>query len=127
MARNEDHTLGLSIAVTFMRLGSERRPFMLSLKRYCWLCVLGAEVAYVVCLLGGFLPIRTAAGIELHHKIFETLPGFVWLNVQSVLLGALYMFVFAWIFGSYFVWMHNTSLIKTENETTISVAPRKTA
>jgi hypothetical protein len=89
---------------------------MLSMKRYRWLCVLGAEVAYFVCLLGGFLPIRTAAGIEIHHKIFETLPGFVWLNAQSVILGTVYMFVFAWIFGSYFVWMHNTSLMTTENE-----------
>ena len=100
---------------------------MLSMKRYRWLCVLGGEVAYFICLLGGLLPIRTASGIELHHRIFETLPGFVWLNVQSVVLGAVYMFVFAWIFGSYFVWMHNTSLIKTENETRTSAAPRKTA
>lgn len=100
---------------------------MLSLKRYRWLCVLGAEVAYVVCLLGDFLPIRTAAGIEIHHKIFETLPGFVWLNVQSVFLGAVYMFAFAWIFGSYFVWMHNTSLIKTEHEAAVPATPRKTA
>jgi hypothetical protein len=100
---------------------------MLSLKRYRWLCVLGAEVAYFVCLLGDFLPIRTAAGIEIHHKIFETLPGFVWLNVQSVILGAIYMFVFAWIFGSYFVWMHNTSLINSEHEATLPAASRKTA
>jgi hypothetical protein len=100
---------------------------MLSLKRYRWLCVLGAEVAYALCLVGDFLPIRTAAGIDLHHRIFETLPGFVWLNVQSVILGAVYMFVFAWIFGSYFVWMHNISLIKDDNETRISAAPRKTA
>jgi hypothetical protein len=70
---------------------------------------------------------RSAAGIELHHKIFETLPGFVWLNTQSVILGAVYMFAFAWIFGSYFVWMHNTSLVKSENDTTISAASRKTA
>lgn len=89
---------------------------MLSLKRYRWLCVLGAEVAYFVCLFGGFLPIRTAAGIDIHHKIFETLPGFVWLNVQSVILGAAYIFLFAWILGSYFVWMHNTSLTAPENE-----------
>ena len=100
---------------------------MLSLKRYRWLCVLGAGVAYFLCLLGDFLPIRTAAGIELHHRIFETLPGFVWLNTQSVILGAFYMFAFAWIFGSYFVWMHNTSLIKTENETTTSVDSNKAA
>jgi hypothetical protein len=100
---------------------------MLSLKRYRWLCVLGAEVAYFACLLGDLLPIRSAAGIELHHKIFETLPGFVWLNTQSVILGAVYMFAFAWIFGSYFVWMHNTSLVKNENHATISAASRKTA
>ena len=100
---------------------------MLSVKRYRWLCVLGAEVAYFVCLLGDFLPIRTAAGVEIHHKIFETMPGFVWLNVQSVILGAFYVFVFAWILGSYFVWMHNTSLIKAENEATISAASRKSA
>ena len=100
---------------------------MLSLKRYRWLCVLGAEVAYFVCLFGDFLPFRTAAGIEVHHKIFETLPGFVWLNAQSVIVGAFEIFVIAWIFGSYFVWMHNTSLIQGENETTSSVASRKLA
>ena len=100
---------------------------MLSLKRYRWLCVLGAEVVYFACLFGGFLPIRTAGGIEIHHKIFETLPGFVWLNVQSVILGAVYMFVLAWIFGWYFVWMHNTSLIKTGNEAANFAGLRKTA
>jgi len=89
--------------------------------------VLGSEVAYFACLLGEFLQIRTASCIELHHRIFETLPGFVWLNVQSVILGAVYMFAFAWVFGSYFVWMHNTSLVKTETEATITVSPRKTA
>ena len=98
---------------------------MLSLTRYRWLCVLGAEVAYGLCLLGGFLPIRSARGIELHHRLFETLPGFVWINVQSVILGALYLFAFAWVFGMYFVWMHNTSL--TEIETKASEASRKTA
>jgi hypothetical protein len=71
---------------------------MLWLKRYRRLCVLGAEVAYGVCLLGGFLPVRSAIGIELHHQLFETLPGFVWINAQSVILGALYVFASAWIF-----------------------------
>ena len=100
---------------------------MLSLKRYRWLCVLGAEVAYFVCLFGDFLPFRTAAGIELHHKIFETLPGFVWLNAQSVILGAVEIFAIAWIFGSYFVWMHNTSLTRTGNEAANPTAPKKAA
>ena len=84
---------------------------MLQLKRYGWLCVAGAEVAYFICLLGGYLPLRTARGVELHHSFFETLPGFVWGNAASVLLGAVYVFAFAWIFAWYMVWMHNTSLI----------------
>lgn len=83
----------------------------LSLSKYGWRCVLGAEVAYVLCLAGGFVPIRSTAGIELHHKLFETLPGFTWINFSSVLLGVVYMFVFAWIFALYYVWMHNSSLI----------------
>ena len=84
---------------------------MLSLRRYGWLCVLGGEVAYLVCLLGGYLPLRSARGTELHHTLFETLPAFVWGQASSMVLGAAYVFVFAWIFGAYMVWMHNTSLI----------------
>lgn len=86
----------------------------LSLKKYGWKCVLGSEVVYFVCLLGGLLPLRSARGIELHHTIFETLPGFTWLNSGSVILGAGYFFVSAWIFAWYFVWMHNSSLVKDE-------------
>ena len=87
---------------------------MLSLRRYGWLCVLGGEVAYAVCLFGGYLPLRSARATELHHTLFETLPGFVWGQPLSMLLGAVYVFVFAWIFGGYMVWMHNTSLIGRE-------------
>lgn len=83
----------------------------LSLKKYGWKCVLGAEIVYVICLAGGFLPLRSAAGTELHHTFFETLPGFIWLSVGSFVLGAFYMFVFAWIFAWYYVWMHNSSMI----------------
>ncbi len=84
----------------------------LSVKKYVWKCVLGAEVVYVICLVGGYLPFRTTAGTMLHHLLFETLPGFVWGNPLSILLGAVYVFVLAWIFGSYYVWMHNSSLEK---------------
>ena len=82
----------------------------LSLKKYVWKCVLGTEIAYALCLMGGFLPIRSVRGLELHHTLFETLPGFTWINFSSVMLGAVYMFFFAWIFGLYYVWMHNSSL-----------------
>ena len=86
---------------------------MLSFKRYGWLCVLGAEAAYVLCLFGGLLPWRTSRAIEIHHTLFETLPGFTWLTFGSFVLGAVYMFVFAWIFAAYMVWMHNTSLVES--------------
>ena len=89
---------------------------MLSLKRYGWLCVLGAEVVYVLCLLGGLFPWRTERGIELHHAVFETLPGFTWLTVGSFLLGAAYTFAFAWIFAWYIVWMHNYSLVESKKQ-----------
>lgn len=87
----------------------------LSLKLYGWKCVFGAEVAYILCVLGGFLPLRSVQGIELHHKLFETLPGFTWINLGSFTLGVVYTFIFAWIFASYFVWMHNSSLIHNIN------------
>ena len=87
---------------------------MLSLKRYGWLCVLGGEIAYAICILGGYLPLRTARGAELHDALLETLPGFTWGNPWSSVLGAIYVFALAWIFGGYMVWMHNTSLVERE-------------
>jgi hypothetical protein len=92
----------------------ERRTAMISLKRYGWLCVLGGEVAYVGCLAGGYLPLRTSRAMELHRTLFETLPGFVWGTVSGVFLGAVYVFAFAWIFAWYFVWMYNTSQVSKE-------------
>jgi hypothetical protein len=82
----------------------------LSYFSYIWKCVAGIEAAYFVCLLGAFGLERTAAGIQLHHTLFETLPGFTWLTPGSVILGAVYMFVFAVIIGAYMVWMHNSSI-----------------
>ncbi|MEK7606509.1 MAG: hypothetical protein AAB458_02905 [Patescibacteria group bacterium] len=84
----------------------------LSLKSYVWKCVLGGEVAYVLCLIGGYIPWRSEAVTELHHRLFETLPGFVWGSFGSYILGAVYVLVFSLIFGSYMVWMHNSSLIR---------------
>lgn len=82
------------------------------MKKYGWKCVLGAEVAYVLCLAGAFLPVRSAEAVELHHRLFEIFPGFTWINASSVIFGLVYMFVFAWIFAWYYVWMHNTSMVK---------------
>lgn len=83
---------------------------MLSLYSYVWKCVAGAEIVYFICLFGAFVVDRTTEATVLHQRIFETLPGFIWLNAASVILGAVYIFVFAVVFGCYMVWMHNSSL-----------------
>lgn len=84
----------------------------LSYKSYISKCVLGLEVIYFLCLLGDRLPWRSARGMELHRASFETLPGFTWLTIPSVIWGAVLMAIFAVIFGAYAVWMHNSSLTK---------------
>lgn len=87
---------------------------MLSLKRYGWLCVLGGEIAYAICLAGGYLPLRSTRGMEVHRALFETMPGVVWGTPSGIILGAVYVFILAWIFAWYFVWMHNTSLVSNQ-------------
>ena len=84
----------------------------LSLKSYVWKCVLGSEIVYFICLIGGYLPIRSSEAIELHHRLFETMPGFIWGSNLSIVIGVVYTFIFAWVFGSYMVWMHNSSLVQ---------------
>lgn len=81
-----------------------------SLSKYGWRCVLGGEIAYAICLAGAFLPLRSAEAVTLHQRLFETLPGFTWISVSSTILGAAYVFVFAWIFAWYMVWMLNSSM-----------------
>ncbi|MFH0804007.1 MAG: hypothetical protein V1896_00165 [Candidatus Zambryskibacteria bacterium] len=84
----------------------------LSLKSYVSKCVLGSEIIYVLCLFSGLLPFRNQAAIELHHKLFETLPGFTWLTFGSFVWGAVLIAAISWVFGLYMVWMHNSSLIQ---------------
>lgn len=84
----------------------------LNLISYAWKCVFGAEVVYALCLLGGFVGWRNTEAMELHRRLFETLPGFTWISFGSFLWGGVLIAVLAWIFGSYMVWMHNSSMEK---------------
>jgi hypothetical protein len=85
---------------------------MLSTTKYASLCVLGIEVFYVLCLVYEFfLPENRR---ESHRALFELLPGFVWGNVLSMVWGAVFLAIAAWITGCYIAWMHNTSLISSE-------------
>ena len=83
---------------------------MLSYKKYITKCILGMEIVYVVCLFGGLIPLRSIRGVELHHALFETIPGFTWFTWGSAIWGAVLMGVFAILFGAYMVWMHNSSI-----------------
>ncbi len=81
----------------------------LSLSAYGWKCVLGAEVAYVACLLySNFL---MGKGEELHRSLFKLLPFFSW-SAPGYIIGGVYFFVLAWVFACYYVWMFNSSLVK---------------
>ena len=84
----------------------------LSYNSYGRKCVLGGEIVYLVCLLGGFLPLRLPTASALHHSLFEIFPGFTWITIGSVFIGAMYIFIFSWIFAGYYVWMHNSSMIR---------------
>ncbi|OGY65006.1 MAG: hypothetical protein A3A04_01405 [Candidatus Harrisonbacteria bacterium RIFCSPLOWO2_01_FULL_40_28] len=82
----------------------------LSLKKYSLLCVLGGEVAYTACLIYGTT--LTGKLAELHHAIFELLPGFTWLGFGSFIVGAITVGVWSCLGGAYIAWMHNYSLEK---------------
>lgn len=86
---------------------------MLSLKRYGWLCVLGGEIALILCWLGGYLPLRSDDGLRLHHQLFATFPGVTWGTFSGFILMVAYVFIFSWVFAAYMVWMHNSSLMKS--------------
>ena len=85
---------------------------MLSYKNYVSKCVLGGEIVYALCLLGGLIPWRSVEGTELHHVLFETLPGFTWLTFGSIVWGAIIIGTVSIIFGLYMVWMHNSSIVR---------------
>jgi hypothetical protein len=83
---------------------------MLSKTKYSGLCVLGTEVFYVLCIGYGILVLSEKAQ-ELHHAIFELIPGFAWGNPVSMVWGGALLGIFALVAGWYIAWMHNASLI----------------
>ena len=80
--------------------------------KYAGLCVLGMEMFYILCIGYGF--VLTGKSMELHHSLFELIPGVVWGNPVSMVWGALYLAILAWISGWYIAWMHNASLIPSK-------------
>ena len=82
---------------------------MLSRTQYAVLCVLGMEVFYALCISYGVL--LSGKSMELHHDLFELIPGMVWGNLLSMVWGALYVGILAWVGGWCIAWMHDASLI----------------
>lgn len=81
---------------------------MLFKTKYAGLCVLGMEIFYILCIGYGLL--LSGKTMELHHSLLELIPGFNWGNAASMVWGALYLAILAWIGGWYIAWMHNASL-----------------
>jgi hypothetical protein len=91
---------------------------MLSKTKYAGLCVLGAEIFYVLCI--GYGLVMSGKAQELHHALFELIPGMVWGNPASMVWGGFYLAIMAWggfylaimawVSGWYIAWMHNVSL-----------------
>jgi hypothetical protein len=48
------------------------------LKRYSWLRLLGGEVAYLICILGGCVRHEER---KIYDALFETLSRFTWGNL----------------------------------------------
>jgi hypothetical protein len=95
-------------------------------ERYGWLCVLGGEVAYVVCMRAVIYRFVRRVGQNSTRrcsKRFLDSAGQPW----SMVLGAIYVFGFAWMFGAYMVWMHNTSLITYERNHSHATSTAPTA
>lgn len=80
----------------------------LSISKYAKLCVLGGEIAYTACLVYGFT--LTGKAADLHHAIFELMPGFSWFGAGSFIAGAITVAVWSAAAGAYIAWMHNSSL-----------------
>ena len=85
---------------------------MLSKTKYASLCVLGMEVFYILCI--GYGSLLSGKAQELHHALFELIPGFIWGNPVSMVWGSAYLGVLAWIAGCYIAWMHNASIVTAE-------------
>lgn len=73
----------------------------------CILCAGHRDI--LLCL--GYGLVLSAKGRELHQELFELIPGFVGGNPVSMVWGAVYMGILAWIAGWYIAWMHNTSIL----------------
>ena len=75
----------------------------------CWV----GDRLYAMFTLGGLLPLQKCGSGRLHHLLFETLPGFV---VESAVVSCSGGLCFCWlmVFGSYYIWMHNSVLRNNE-------------
>ncbi|MDP2656040.1 MAG: hypothetical protein Q8P11_00545 [bacterium] len=82
----------------------------LSIGKYAGLCVLGGEVAYLICdAYGWFL---TGSALELHSALFALLPGYGAGNAVGVLAGAVSIALWSGLGGAYVAWVHNVSIKK---------------
>ncbi|OGH67948.1 MAG: hypothetical protein A3C15_00245 [Candidatus Magasanikbacteria bacterium RIFCSPHIGHO2_02_FULL_50_9b] len=82
----------------------------LSYVPYSLKCILGAEIMYVGCIFYGTT--LNKPNSELHHALLGLLPGFTWGSLSSAIVSGVVIAAYAFIFGLFMVWMHNSSMKK---------------
>ena len=82
----------------------------ISYSKYVSRCILGGEIVYFACLAYGVLFLKGGEGV-FHQTFFNTIPGFSW-TFGGIVIGAVIVSIASWIFGSYMVWMLNSSIEK---------------
>lgn len=71
-------------------------PFGLSLSLFF-------AISYVLCVLFGLF----VSGSNLHHELFELLPGFTWLTWPSFFVGLIWSIAAAWYVALVFAPLFN--------------------
>ena len=59
----------------------------------------GTEIFYVLCIGYGF--VLAGKAVDLHRGLLELIPGFSWGNPVSVVWGALYLGILAWVLSKH--------------------------
>ena len=61
---------------------------------------------FCLSFLADFYHYVRQGALELHHAIFETIPGFAWISFEAYCSAQFICSYSRWIFAWYFVWMH---------------------
>ena len=83
---------------------------MKSIGKFSLLVFAGSEIFYLI--LQEYGRILTLKERDLHHALFELIPGFVWGDMMSMIWGALVFGCVITAVGTYVAWAYSFSFHK---------------